>query len=95
MTKRTPNENDRWNDAVNAMPSVVIEGSVFMDVDVITAINRGVMEAFDQEFKGKKDLVSPDFVYGVSMALELYRKVHESIMCRHASELIPDFAPDK
>jgi hypothetical protein len=76
------------------MPSIVVEGSVFTDVDIIIAVNAGIIQAFTEDAMSDEPIANEDFVKGVSMTLELYRRVHAGILSRHAADLVPDFAPD-
>lgn len=70
------------------------DGTIYMDVDTITALNAGIVKAFDPLFNPAMAEASPDFISGVSFVLDMYRRIHAGVLIRHAADIVPDYIPD-
>jgi hypothetical protein len=83
--------DDGFEHAVEGIPSQVIDGAVYVDADLILALNGGLaMSLLESVRLGNP--TPPEFVLGMGVVMDLYQQVHDSLLARHAAGMVPDDA---
>ena len=80
--------------ALGSVKTTEHEGVIYMDIDVIEAINLGILQALDSQINPSMEMLPPAFIGGVVFALDMYRRLHAGMLDRHAGDLVPDHIPD-
>jgi hypothetical protein len=83
--------NDGFTHAVEGIPSQVIDGAVYVDADLILAINAGLAQSLLESVR-LGNPTPPEFVMGMSVVMDLYQQIHDGLLARHAAGMVPDDA---
>lgn len=80
--------------ALDNVSTAEYAGIVFMDINTIPAVNLGVLTALDSRVHPEMSVLSEEFIGGVIFALDIYRRIHDGLLMRHAADIVPDYIPD-